>query len=148
MGGTFYVTYATASDISNGNNNTTQILSITPTKVSVAGNMTAASFIGNGSQLTDLAVLGMNQTWQDVTASRAKGTTYTNTTGRPIQILVQYQDDGGGAGATFNIGSLTRTTADLGGAANYPYWFSAVIPNGTTYSISGGVNLPAWWELR
>lgn len=93
--------------------------------------------------------LGDGQTWQNVTASRAKGTTYTNTTGRPIQILVQYQDDGFINGATFNIGGLTRTTSDLsGGSGGYPFWFSAVIPNGTAYSISGGVNLPAWWELR
>lgn len=93
--------------------------------------------------------IGVGQTWQSVTGSRAKGTTYTNTTGRPIQILVQYQDAASsGTGATFKIGSLSRTTDDLFGKAAYPYWFSAVIPNGNTYSISGGVDLPAWWELR
>lgn len=92
--------------------------------------------------------LGYGQTWQDVTASRVVGTTYTNTTGGPIQVLVQYLDSGVNAVATFSIGALSRTTADLGGGIGYPYWFSAVIPNGATYSISGGVSLPAWWELR
>ena len=93
--------------------------------------------------------IGVGQAWQNVTGSRAKGTTYTNTTGRPIQILVQYQDSAsGGTGATFKIGSLSRTTGDLTGRDGYPYWFSAVITNGDTYSISGGVDLPAWWELR
>lgn len=28
--------------------------------------------------------IGVNQTWQDVTASRTIGVTYTNTTGKPI----------------------------------------------------------------
>ena len=92
------------------------------------------------------APLGLGQAWVDVTASRAVGTTYTNSTGRPIQILVQYEDSGAIAGATFKVGSLTRTSYDL--ATTNPFWFSAVIPNGDTYSISGGVNLPAGWELR
>jgi len=32
--------------------------------------------------------LGYGQTWQNVTASRASGTTYTNTTGKPIMVSV------------------------------------------------------------
>ena len=31
---------------------------------------------------------GAGQSWKDVTASRVIGTTYTNTTGRPIQVAV------------------------------------------------------------
>ena len=92
--------------------------------------------------------IGVGQTWQDMASQRARGTIYTNTTGRPIQILVLYHDSGAAEGATFRVGSLTRTTADLSGGANYPFWFSAVIPEGVTYSISGGVNIPEWWELR
>lgn len=92
--------------------------------------------------------IGVGQTWQDVTGSRVVGTTYTNTTGRPIQILVQYLDSGSSDGATFRIGSLTRITSDVPAVYTYPLWFSAVIPNGETYSIGGGVVTPAWWELR
>lgn len=97
---------------------------------------------------TALNALGVGQTWQNVTTSRALGTTYTNTTGRPIQILVQYYDSGSRGGATFKIGGLSRKTADIYGDTDYPFWFSAVVPNGVTYSISGAVILPAWWELR
>ena len=132
-----------------GNN----VLSDSPALTGVPTVPTAA--VGtNSTQIASTAfvhatALGSGQSWQNVTASRARGTTYTNTTGRPIQILVQYQDDPGNvAGATFNIGSLTRTTADLGGGTGHPYWFAAVIPHGTTYSFSGGLSLPAWWELR
>jgi len=31
-------------------------------------------------------VIGVGQTWQDITASRALGTTYTNSTGKPIVV--------------------------------------------------------------
>ncbi|HHK0538151.1 TPA: hypothetical protein ACQQIX_006040 [Pseudomonas aeruginosa] len=98
------------------------------------------------STLGVLKPIGEGQTWQNVTGSRSKGVTYTNITGRPIYVSVMYQDDATTAGASFSIGSLSTTTRDL--PNNYQGWFSAVIPNGETYSISGGLQLSAWWELR
>lgn len=121
----------------------------TPVRIWIRTSSTANVWGGWVELATTDSLIGVGQTWQDVTGSRVKGTTYTNSTGRPIQILVQYQDDAiSGVGATFNVGSLTRTTSDLTGGTSYPYWFSAVIPHGITYSISGGVTIPAWWELR
>ena len=35
------------------------------------------------------SALGTGQTWQDVTSSRSSGVTYTNTTGKPIQIYIK-----------------------------------------------------------
>ena len=91
--------------------------------------------------------LGLGQAWQDVTSSRSLGTTYTNTTGRAIEIAVQYQDVPVTAGAIFELGGLTRTTGDIQGGDN-PYWYNVTVPNGVTYSVGGGVKIPAWWELR
>ena len=45
-------------------------------------NATAAGQAVNYDQ-----VIGVGQTWQDVTASRALGVTYTNTTGKPIHVI-------------------------------------------------------------
>ena len=98
------------------------------------------------SYLAKLQPLGVGQTWQNVTGSRSKGVTYTNTTGRPIYVSVMYQDDGTFSGASFSIGSLSTTTLDVQDLQHI--WFSAVIPDGVNYSISGGVILPVWWELR
>lgn len=92
--------------------------------------------------------IGVGQAWVNMTGMRFKGTTYTNTTGKPIQILVQYYDDGTIGTITFRIGNLSREVDDLYGGNIYPYWFSAIIPNGEGYSISGAATLPAWWELR
>jgi len=41
-----------------------------------------------GQALAVMSSIGYSQTWQDVTASRAAGTTYTNTTGRPITAII------------------------------------------------------------
>lgn len=81
--------------------------------------------------------LGDGQTWQNLTASRVSGTTYTNTTGRPI--FVQ---------ASISTGGIT---AICNGVSIIPNGFHAafVVPNGGTYSIAWTNNLNAVWaELR
>ncbi|HBO3938723.1 TPA: hypothetical protein L4T48_002269 [Pseudomonas aeruginosa] len=98
------------------------------------------------STLGVLNPIGEGQTWQNVTANRAKATTYTNTTGRPIYVSVLYRDDATTGVASFSIGSLSTVAPDMQSLQHS--WFSAVIPNGETYMISGGLNLSAWWELR
>lgn len=87
--------------------------------------------------------IGVSQTWQDVTASRAKGVTYTNNTGRPIQIFISFDPDGGLsvlriAGHNFNVKD------------NSSEFVSAIIPAGTTYSLSawGLASTMKWLELR
>lgn len=87
--------------------------------------------------------IGISQTWQDVTASRAKGVTYTNGTGRPIQIFINFDPDGGSsvlriAGHPFNVND------------NSSEFVSAIIPAGNTYSLSawGTANTMKWLELR
>ncbi|WP_431482409.1 phage tail protein [Pseudomonas solani] len=81
--------------------------------------------------------LGDGQTWQNLTASRVSGTTYTNTTGRPI--FVQ---------ASISTGGITVV---CNGVSIVPNGFHAafVVPNGGTYSIAWTNNLNAVWaELR
>ncbi|BBP84546.1 hypothetical protein PHLH8_41880 [Pseudomonas sp. Pc102] len=81
--------------------------------------------------------LGDGQTWQNLTASRVSGTTYTNTTGRPI--FVQ---------ASISTGGITVI---CNGVSIIPNGFHAafVVPNGGTYSIAWTNNLNAVWaELR
>jgi hypothetical protein len=83
-------------------------------------------------------VLGMGQTWQNVTASRALNTTYTNSTGRPIQVSMS-----GSTGA-----SITLT---INGAALAPVVYSIhfVVPVGATYAVAlSGGSIAGWNELR
>lgn len=93
-------------------------------------------------------VLGVNQTWQDVTASRTLGTTYTNTTGKPIMVIVSN---------TYTSGSSISLT--IGGVLFYNKGTQAgvsliassdfIVPNGVTYSITmGNTAISKWMELR
>ena len=84
------------------------------------------------------ASLGVGQSWQDVTASRAFSTLYTNNTGKPIQVAV--------------IMSSFSQLRINGGVV--PYWGGSapasivfVVPVGATYWVSG-TTLSSWWELR
>lgn len=98
------------------------------------------------SAQTTLNGFGYNQTWQDVTASRALGTTYTNTSGRPIEVFINLDDNGAQVGVTININGISWTTTDPGGQAFMAPSF--VVPPGNTYSITGGSTLRKWLELR
>lgn len=82
--------------------------------------------------------LGVGQTWQNVTASRSAGVTYTNSTGKPIFIFFY----SGSSGVTIvvdgiNIGSMTTATGNSCGF---------VVPNGSTYSAA--TKPTTWSELR
>lgn len=91
---------------------------------------------------------GNGQTWQDVTASRALGTTYTNSTGAPIMLYY-----GGVCGA-----SNSNITVTIGGVAMYAVAFANnyfsggnyIIPSGATYSVSASASISTnyWRELR
>lgn len=87
--------------------------------------------------------LGINQTWQDVASSRAVGTVYTNTTGKPIVVNVSLQGDH----STF-IGKVSEVVVFQ---AKVDIWntlsFSFIVPIGSTYLVSGG-NISKWAELR
>lgn len=95
------------------------------------------------------ATIGWGQTWQSVTASRSAGVSYTNSTGRPIQVAVSIKDNGQTqttwaivSGVTIiNIGDLT------GGESSHTA-FSFIVPNGATYSVNGSNPITQWSELR
>jgi hypothetical protein len=67
-----------------------------------------------GQALSAMSSLGYGQTWQSVT--RTSGTTYYNTTGKPITIV-----------ATATAGASTSDAWTIGGVA-----FGTVVPGGTT----------------
>ena len=83
-----------------------------------------------------IAGIGDGQTWQNVTASRAAGTTYTNSTGKPIMMNVHDNSSGG----VLVVGGVTqnRATNNL--------FYTAIVPNGATYSFS--LAFTHWNELR
>ena len=89
--------------------------------------------------------LGVGQTWQDVTASRASGTTYTNTTGRPIFVVVSQSSSTTNYSIQVNGVNINSFTS-----AGYSTACSAVVPSGATYKLTGGslASPIGWAELR
>jgi len=97
-----------------------------------------------GEALSAMSSLGYSQTWQLVTGSRAIGTTYYNTTGRPIFVSIQF--------ATSSSATATLTIAGVAALANsanaYYNGLFGVVPPSATYVLTGASSLTAWAELR
>lgn len=96
------------------------------------------------------ASVGVGQTWQDVKASRAVAITYTNTTGKPIQVGAII------ASSVANILISCSVDSVITGGFYQPsgvsgQFVSTIVPNGSTYRIdvaSGTPTVLYWAELR
>lgn len=91
---------------------------------------------------------GAGQTWQDVTANRAIGITYTNSTNSPIQVYICVA--GGSIRNKVHVDSVLiadqMSTYNTGGPI---VGTSFIVPSGSAYRIdaSGGL-LQSWAELK
>lgn len=114
--------------------------------VNAEGQVTSATT----AAITIADPIGVNQTWQDVASSRALGTSYTNTTGRPIQVMAGIYSNYGVAsyvvvdGITMGRGYL-YSCCGVGVSFDMPYSF--IVPAGSTYAIYG-TSIQNWAELR
>jgi hypothetical protein len=102
----------------------------------------------NGSAWTSAApsYFGTGQTWTDVTSSRALSTTYTNSTGKPISVMVYVVMSNGNAIYGYVNGVNIVTSSQFAGGGTFITW---IVPNGATYSASGpNSSLAQWTELR
>jgi hypothetical protein len=100
-----------------------------------------------GQAVAAMSSLGYGQTLQNMTASRAAATTYYNTTGKPIIIIVR-QNDGNSCSLTASING-TAVTLTGGSSISWINSVSLMIPPGFTYSIALTVGtLNTWYEIR
>jgi hypothetical protein len=81
-----------------------------------------------GNAVTAMSSIGYGQTWQNTT--RTAGTTYYNTTGKPITFLFIVATTAGAV--TFTINSFTTPTINMVVGATY----SIIIPPNAAYSIN------------
>ena len=101
-----------------------------------------------GDFLSEAAVGTRGQTWQDVKASRAINTTYTNTSGRPIQVSIALAFGALPNTRTLSVGGVVVATEYK--ATNQDSPIQAIVPPGATYRIDAvaGTAIQSWVELR
>jgi len=93
-----------------------------------------------------LGVIGISQSWQDVTGSRSVNTTYQNTTGRPIMVSVNA--DAAGDTDTLRVSSDGGTFI-LVGTFRFYGTVQAIIPAGHYYRAEvSAATVLYWTELR
>ena len=122
---------------------TSAISSVAP---STSGNVLSSDGTNWVSAAPDPS-LGVGQTWQNVKASRALATTYTNSTGSPIEVSVAIVSAFSGAISLTVNGIVVGYTANQFGDRSLTDTLSAVVPDGVTYSASGA-SIQYWAELR
>ena len=98
----------------------------------------------NNGSLQATASIGTNdQTWQVFTGSRAAGVTYTNTTGKPIMVCVNFTTGGPGditvGGVLAAYGASTVNESEGG--------VTTMVPVGAQY-VYNGRPIQTWTELR
>jgi hypothetical protein len=123
---------------------TSAISSIAP---STSGNLLTSDGT-NWASSTPVVVpsVGVGQTWQLV--SRALSTTYTNSTGGPIELSVRITLSANGATYLYVGGLLISQFANQFGDRPMYVSQTAIVPNGVTYSVAASGSIGAWHELR
>jgi len=84
-------------------------------------------------------LLGVSQTWQNLSGSRVFGTSYQNTTGKPISVSVE-----GNASSSFQVSTDEVTWITLGGIGPSTY----IVPDDYYYRQTGTGSPTLWVELR
>ena len=90
------------------------------------------------------------QSWQAfTTATRVVNATYTNSTGKPIMVVVTRPDTGGSPAAGFQVNGVTLAYATYDSGGNFgSSILSFIVPTGATYKVVGYASYTYWSELR
>jgi len=101
------------------------------------------SGLGNKADKAD--VIGINQTWQNVLASRSDNVTYTNSTGKPIMVVVSYNASSNGIDE-FYVNGVKIASNVLPDGEDITMTF--IVPDGDTYKANTSNSFRSWFELR
>ena len=117
------------------------ILNNTVTSTDATQALTAAQ----GKVLNDQA-FGVGQSWQDVTSSRVVNTTYTNSTGKPLEVMIVVNGGSSTSGNLLQINGVNVAEFNIHSSMTAPFCFT--VPAGQTYRINITSTINSWSELR
>ena len=118
-------------------------------KSEVVNNLTSTDIddplsAAQGKALND-KMIGVGQSYQDVTSSREFGVLFTNDTNRPITVIICVKDQTGINPFSITVGGIVIIAIN-----DMPEWGSAftfIVPAGATYRADGNIK-SKWVELR
>jgi len=97
-------------------------------------------------------MIGVGQSWQNLTSSRSLGVTYTNSTGKPIMVMVLCgSSTNTGIGFIITVDGVIAAEARTAGGSGFGPGLSVIVPPGATYSSTINLYtgyLVRWTELR
>jgi hypothetical protein len=138
--GTLAITYSgTALPVANGGTGLTSS--------GTSGNILTSN--GTAWVSTANSIIGVGQSWQNVTSSRAWNTVYTNSTTKPIMVSITPNNTGSGSTVFYTVDGVIIGQGNgdsTNGGTTYPFTF--IVPVGSTYKVSGTRVLGLWAELR
>ena len=114
---------------------------ITLAAPAVAGTNTITLPASTGTVATTSQIIGVSQSWSDVTSTRTAGTTYTNSTGKPIMVVGKLTSSAS-AIATITVDSVVVPGSGNAGTSGFWMTASAIVPNGSTYIYTVNTGTP------
>lgn len=94
--------------------------------------------------------IGTGQTWTDVTGSRVVGTTYTNSTGKPIFLGIKLAGNPQNAGGNLSVNGSVVASFQAYAATSVGSVATIVPPSGTYVltQFTATLSITSWFELR
>jgi hypothetical protein len=121
---------------------------ITVSAPAVSGTNTATLPAATG----ELSMLGATgQAYSDLAASRVLGTTYTNSTGKPIFVSWAGTNSSANGVAFGQVGGVTVARSGGAPSASAAIAFTFIVPTSATYAVvqgTGTSTTTTWFELR
>ena len=109
--------------------------------------------VWTGSQwyITKVSPIGEGQSWIDETANRSGGTVYTNSTGRPIMVMIDLAISPSSTAGFYIAGTQFTQSGNGANSAVIRTVTTFIVPAGATYeltTVTGSLSLGQWSELR
>jgi len=106
----------------------------------------SSNYIATSAFVQDALTGGTGQSWQ--APGRSAGVTYTNSTGRPILVMLATANSGSPTAYTYiYVNGVNIVNV---GTSNDTFFYSFIVPNGATYlvNLGGSGIISQWAELR
>jgi hypothetical protein len=108
-----------------------------------SGNISAPNLSGTNTGDQTLNEIGVGQTWQNMTGSRASGVTYTNSTGKPIFVSIILNETQSEDYEATTVDGVGVGTVDSRAEQNAQF----IVPNTSVYRVNPATII-VWSELR